>query len=258
MRRHVEGILFVLENQNKPQVLSDTEATSLHIMISYQWGSQEIVKKIASALKKTGYKIWLDIDHMQGSTLQAMAEAVEKSQVVIVCMTRKYKESPACRLEAEYTVKLRKEIIPLMLEANYSPDGWLGILLGSKLYYAFNDDHTFETKFIELAKGLGNKGKLTIQEPPRNEIVNSISKDNPSNWTIEDVTQWLQKENLATYTDKFKDEEMDGTSLLVLASFINKETDLFFKVLPGLQNAFGAASHGTRLRLINALQKLPK
>ncbi len=32
-----------------------------------------------------------------GSTLEAMAHAVEKASVVIVCLTHKYKESPSCR-----------------------------------------------------------------------------------------------------------------------------------------------------------------
>ena len=32
-----------------------------------------------------------------GSVLEAMAEAVEKAAVVLVCLTQKYKESPNCR-----------------------------------------------------------------------------------------------------------------------------------------------------------------
>ena len=32
-----------------------------------------------------------------GSTLEAMADAVENAAVVILCFSEKYKESPACR-----------------------------------------------------------------------------------------------------------------------------------------------------------------
>jgi len=32
-----------------------------------------------------------------GSVLEAMAEAVEKAALVLVCLTQKYKESPNCR-----------------------------------------------------------------------------------------------------------------------------------------------------------------
>lgn len=31
-------------------------------------------------------------------------------------------------------------MIPLMMESNYSPDGWLGIVLGSKLWMDFRKD----------------------------------------------------------------------------------------------------------------------
>jgi len=34
---------------------------------------------------------------LAGSILEAMAKAVENAEVVIVCLTQKYKESPNCR-----------------------------------------------------------------------------------------------------------------------------------------------------------------
>lgn len=49
-----------------------------------------------------GYRVWIDYEQMGGSTLQAMAEAVENSAVVLVCMSEKYKESPNCRT-GQYT-----------------------------------------------------------------------------------------------------------------------------------------------------------
>jgi hypothetical protein len=42
-------------------------------------------------------------------------------------------ESDACRMEAEYAHAQKKKMIPCMVEAGYQPDGWLGILLGSKV-----------------------------------------------------------------------------------------------------------------------------
>jgi male-specific lethal 1 len=64
-----------------------------------------------------------------------MADAVQNAAVVIVCMSEKYKNSPNCRLEAEYTCKLQKPIIPVRVETNYEARGWLGALLGTKLYF---------------------------------------------------------------------------------------------------------------------------
>lgn len=46
----------------------------------------------------------MDIDQMGGSTLQSMADAVEGADVFLMCMSNRYKNSPACRA-GEYTAK---------------------------------------------------------------------------------------------------------------------------------------------------------
>jgi len=40
----------------------------------------------------------MDIDQMGGSTIEAMADAVEGAKLVLMCMSQKYKNSPNCRL----------------------------------------------------------------------------------------------------------------------------------------------------------------
>jgi hypothetical protein len=42
-----------------------------HVMISYNWDNQPIVKRIAQSLKDHGYNVWLDVEQMSGSTLEA-------------------------------------------------------------------------------------------------------------------------------------------------------------------------------------------
>lgn len=99
--------------------------------------------KIAKSLKSQGYTVWLDVEQMSGSTLEAsmfslpffssfclfclfylVANAVENASCVLVCMTEKYKDSPNCRLEGEYTTSAKKKFIPLMLQKNFVPRGW--------------------------------------------------------------------------------------------------------------------------------------
>lgn len=48
--------------------------------------------------QKEGVEVWIDVERMGGSTLSAMAEAVENAAVVLICMSEKYKQSPNCRL----------------------------------------------------------------------------------------------------------------------------------------------------------------
>jgi len=110
-------------------------------MISYCWSQQEEVKKIHGGLKRHGYEIWLDINHMAVSgagdgILEAMAAGVDSADVLVVCVSRQYSQSANCRLEAEYAHKRGKKLIFVMLQKDFTnPSGWLGLLLGTKLWY---------------------------------------------------------------------------------------------------------------------------
>jgi TIR domain len=106
-----------------------------HLMLSYSWSEQPLVVAVKQELSHLGYKVWLDLIEMRGSTLEAMADAVEKASAVIIFCSQKYRQSPNCRSEAEYAFKLRKQIIPVMTQEGYTPDGWLGIIIGSRLYF---------------------------------------------------------------------------------------------------------------------------
>jgi hypothetical protein len=48
-----------------------TSTSKRHIMISYNWANQPIIKQIAQSLKDHGYNVWLDLEQMGGSTLEA-------------------------------------------------------------------------------------------------------------------------------------------------------------------------------------------
>ena len=138
-----------------------------HVMLSYNWGSQPIVIRIAKSLKDLGYKVWLDTEQMKGDTLEAsitsspslsprpflslpnslfppasclfylplllpyiffdicyVANAIEQADMVLICMTQKYKDSANCRLEGEYCMNRKVEFVPLMMQQGYRPDGW--------------------------------------------------------------------------------------------------------------------------------------
>ena len=48
-------------------------------------------------LQEDGFRVWIDVDQMEGSTLEAMAGAVEHAAVVLIGASEKYKMSPNCR-----------------------------------------------------------------------------------------------------------------------------------------------------------------
>ena len=93
-------------------------------MVSYCWAQQEVVKRVHAALVKRGYRVWIDIEQMRGSTVDAMAAAVENACVVLMGVSREYKESTNCRLEAQYAMQREVAMVPLMLAEGYRSDGW--------------------------------------------------------------------------------------------------------------------------------------
>ncbi|CAG9460273.1 unnamed protein product [Pedinophyceae sp. YPF-701] len=105
-----------------------------HVMLSYNWQTQGDVLLLRDELQARGYETWVDVDRMRGSTLEAMARAIEEASVVLICYSRGYKESQACRLEAEYAFQLKKPIVPVRME-DWAPSGWLGVICGSRMYY---------------------------------------------------------------------------------------------------------------------------
>ena len=133
-------------------------------MLSYNWGHQDVIKRINTALKARDYTVWIDVERMQGSTVEAMAEAVEGAAVVCYGISRAYKQSVNCRLEAQYAFQREKDMVPMMMEDGYRPDGWLGMFLGVRLWYGFigatlDSEGAFEGKIDELCRELGERGK---------------------------------------------------------------------------------------------------
>lgn len=81
-----------------------------------------------------------------------MAEAVENASVFVLCFSEYYKASPNCRAEAMYAFRLKKNIVPVRVQERYIPDGWLGFLIGTELYYDISDDDYFELNVNKLAR----------------------------------------------------------------------------------------------------------
>ncbi len=66
-----------------------------------------------------------------------MASAVENASVLLVGVSKSYQESANCRLEFEHAHQRKVSIIPIMTEKDFIPSGWLGLLLGMKLWFPY-------------------------------------------------------------------------------------------------------------------------
>ena len=127
---------------NRPPLLTPTAPSSSsgqpsdkrHIMMSYCWANDANpahVKTLADYLRsKYGYDVWQDTDgsticgKMSGGTDDKMAEAVEKSAFVIICVSKAYPNRPNCEQEAKFARALEKDkkltIIYVMMQSDFT------------------------------------------------------------------------------------------------------------------------------------------
>ena len=94
-----------------------------------------------------------------------MAEAVDGASVVLFGVSLEYKESANCRLEANYAHQQQKPLIPLMMQRGYVAKGWLGLLLGTALWFKmYNledaDEQTFEANLEPVVAAIAGRGQI--------------------------------------------------------------------------------------------------
>ena len=240
VQRAAAGALWEVEGKTARNA-ERTESTGNHVMISYQWDSQEVLIEVKNRLQASGYRVWMDLEQMRGSTLEAMAKAVENSSVVLVCVSERYKESPNCRSEAEYAYQLRKDIIPLMMQRKYRGDGWLGMLVGTKLWFDFNSQQSIEPSVTKLIKELGGRGKdvdntdepsvtPVAPEAQSDDVDTAPSSPGVSTWTNEEVKLWFKEIGLEKVYKK-DISEMDGQTLIDLQQLRSECPEYFYRCL---------------------------
>eukprot|EP00026_Physarum_polycephalum_P005203 Phypoly_transcript_05233.p1 GENE.Phypoly_transcript_05233~~Phypoly_transcript_05233.p1 ORF type:complete len:642 (+),score=115.18 Phypoly_transcript_05233:54-1979(+) len=283
-RKSIEGILYMLSAPfSAPQQPSGVPIVG-HVMLSYNWGSQQTVLKISKSLKDLGYKVWLDVDQMKGDTLEAMAKAIEQADLVLICMSQKYKDSANCRLEGEYCVNRKVAFVPLMMQQGYQPDGWcnlklvvleenvdfdfedeesyltnlerLGITLGSRLYYDFSNDKDWDQKIAELAKAIGSHGKgNSVRQAvpaPASPAVSGGRKP-VVDWDIDDIRTWLKTEQIEHHFEAFRKHKFDGKALVELKGLLVPQNPSFFTYIG---EVLQVTELGEMLRLFAAIRKL--
>jgi len=231
--------------------VAPSEAKSAkRIMISYQWDNQPIIKRLAESLKSAGYNVWLDLEQMSGSTLSAMADAVEGSEVVVVCLSSKYQNSKNCRLEGEYAHLNSKTIVPLMMEGNFRPTGWLGLIIGGRLWFDFTNEerHTasYQGLLSELQRSLGPPKSgaalagASPSPPPPPPAIDKFA-------TIANVPAWLKENGISAQI------ELDAACLSELARMRAKEASPV-RFVNFLLNNITKLDTTSALRLSNALK----
>eukprot|EP00026_Physarum_polycephalum_P004226 Phypoly_transcript_04243.p1 GENE.Phypoly_transcript_04243~~Phypoly_transcript_04243.p1 ORF type:complete len:466 (+),score=56.39 Phypoly_transcript_04243:731-2128(+) len=245
LKQNIEGVLHMFKTPAQPTVV-DT-ANKKHVMISYNWDDQPIVIQIADAIKEHGYSVWLDIEKMAGSILGTMAQAIENAEIVVMCISQKYKDSPNCRLEGEYCISRKLPFVPLMMQHGYKPDGWLGIALGTKLWHDFTNNINWKFKVTALIKAIGEHSKATSASQV---VIPAQSNKDISLWTGADVHKWMKAAQIASHYELFKKHKIDGKALAELKRIHSLHKYSFFNQVC---LEMGISAIGDRLALSAAL-----
>jgi hypothetical protein len=254
----------VEENKSNEQPTKETKestadkekAQQYDMMISYCWAQKELCHRINDRLEKEGYSVWLDRDEMRGSIVESMAEAVENSRCVLICMSNDYKLSTNCQAEAEYAFNRKSKIIPLMVQKDYKPDGWLGFMAGSKLYVDFADkedeefDKAYELLIAELKRqeaddnAENEKAKSAPDSPTATEPESAPEETEPpppiqtreylsigpaTMWTEVHVNEFLSDNELKPLLPICK--SMDGETLLEFHQACQKTPSAMYPVV---------------------------
>ncbi|XP_050406297.1 uncharacterized protein LOC126821834 [Patella vulgata] len=139
------------------QNLTEEEQPVGQIMMSYTLDKQDSVIQIRDQLKANNFRVWMD---NEASALEAMIKAVDTAKIVIMCVSRKHKNSEKCRAAAEYAIQKKRRIIPVLMESSYKPDGWLGIICGEKSWYDFSDGQLTNSNMEGFLKAVKNVNVL--------------------------------------------------------------------------------------------------
>ena len=123
--------------------------SSMRLFASHDWGkdseNHKRVAQVVSLLRELGFTVWFDEDEMKGNLLDDMCEGINKSDAMLVFITKNYLKKVASgddqdnvRREFMYGHKMlgAARLIPIRFDPEL-PKKWtgpLGMLLGERLY----------------------------------------------------------------------------------------------------------------------------
>ncbi|CAF4830234.1 unnamed protein product [Rotaria sp. Silwood1] len=239
----------------------EDETQKYDCMVSYSWADMDLAHRIFKHLtEKRGYSVWLDQEQMHGSTIEAMANAVESAQFILMCMSETYKRSANCQSEAEYAFNRKKHIVPIKMKKDYVPDGWLGFILGTRMYIDFgtydfdkaiqlldNEIQLQKKKRKDAKEAAKMQRRATIssenmdgvkEEISRNQhaINVKVNKNSIINWNEDNVREFLLKHNLSAMAflcQGINGEELFNLYTMCKTNSISMYRSLKFELLHG-------------------------
>jgi len=144
----------------------------MEIFFSYSWSQKDICKLIHSKLIENGYKVWLDIEQINGGDqlYDKIITGISDCKIFICCCSLDYIASENCSTEISLAGSWGKNIIPLMVEKlpDWPPKTGIARYLVNKLYIDFTNTKQFDGKLKELIQAIKRQSGVEntiISEP---------------------------------------------------------------------------------------------
>ena len=150
IQKVADGILWRLFPKNDK---SSESTFQYDVMISYSHKDKDICHRIHKTLIDDKFRVWIDHERMHGAMIQAMADAIEHSRYVIICMSDNYSVSPYCRAEAQFAFEKQRALIPLRIQTGYKPQGWLAFVVSGRMHVDFIKMN-FDVAYTQLVSEL--------------------------------------------------------------------------------------------------------
>lgn len=161
--------LNITTSNDKVPAVKTIEPVHYNVVLSYQWDSRDVVQRVKQYLEKNKVTCWVDTDHVTGDKRPAVENAIEEADLCLMFYSFKYFISKNCRQEAEYAGKLGKIIIPIKVNRDYDPKGWLGNIVGAKRIFEFSGKYPFERQVPELLTQIRICLKNLPPKPPKDD-----------------------------------------------------------------------------------------
>ena len=145
-----------------------------HIMFSYSWNQKNQVRHIYDIIDNEYPDVpkWIDINKMCGNILEAMNDAVENSFLIIIFLSKDYKNSKNCKIESELIIGKQKNFLLVLIDKGYpylennETENWLSNAFKNQFYIDLTEmDSNNLDKLKELINTNINKYYEIEDEP---------------------------------------------------------------------------------------------
>jgi hypothetical protein len=125
------------------------------IFISYHEENELICLRMRNELESLGYEVTLNERKLAGNHdfFEGLLKSIENADCVLICMSSSYENDKLCHFEAFYGKKLKKFIMPIIVEEKYEPDYWLEkyVIDFSAMKVSLN---TIQSDVLEMSKSI--------------------------------------------------------------------------------------------------------